>query len=321
VFYFVWRSMLILHFYSFLCCTFQTSTGLKGTRNLQFGGLSIATATTDGIANSENTLSNIKVPTPLGAFPLATNLVGVTGSAITSGTSFGSSSSSSPGFGVSSATGAANGFGNSTSKQYGGVVNPTTGVPEVIFGNGFGDFEASGGGTGSFGSPVAIPGTGVPAVPGTAATTTGGGKKGKGGNNDAANTVAATPGTPAIPLVVVPALQTGGGGAGFGFTLGGGIGNVSGDLSYSEAYGTAQAAGFGSGQGASLFGTAGGSGGGTSDGDGGGFAGPGAPSAAVPKFGVTLFNGTGGGLASGGAGGYVGFNPNPVVLGNFPIAP
>jgi hypothetical protein len=57
-----------------------------------------------------------------------------------------------------------------------------------------------------------IPGTGVPAVPGTAGT---------------------------IPLLVIPAIDTGGGGGGFGFTFGGGIGNVSGDVSYSEAYGTA----------------------------------------------------------------------------------
>jgi hypothetical protein len=42
--------------------------------------------------------------------------------AITSGTSSGSSSTTNPGFGVPSATGAANGFGNSTSKQFGGQV-------------------------------------------------------------------------------------------------------------------------------------------------------------------------------------------------------
>jgi hypothetical protein len=261
--------------------------GLKGSRKLQgFGGISIATATTDGLANSANVLSNVKLPTFTTGMPFLTTL-GVTGTASTEGTSFGSSNTFSPGFGTSQATGAANGFGNSTSKQVGGVVTPAaTGVPEVLFGNGFGDFAASGGGTSSFGSPLGIPGLGV-----------------------------------------VPGLQTGGGGAGFGFTLGGGIGNVSGDLSYSEAYGTAQSAGFGSAQGASLFGTAGGSGGGTSIGDGGGIASPSTKTPATTGlatgdllFGITLFNGTGGGLASGGAGGYVGFNPNtPVVLGVFPL--
>jgi hypothetical protein len=109
---------------------------------------------------------------------------------------------------------------------------------------------------------VPLPGTGAPTIPGT--TETVGSKNG--------GATAATPGTPAVAPLVIPALQTGGGGGGFGFTFGGGIGNVSGDVSYSEAYGTAQSAGFASGQGQILFGTAGGSGGGTSLGGGGGNA-------------------------------------------------
>jgi hypothetical protein len=245
--------------------------------------------------------------------PLITD--GVTGTGLTSGTSFGSSTTYSPGFGNSQATGAANGFGNSTSKQVGGVTLDggiaAIGMVEALFGNGFGDFDASGGGSSSFGTPLQIPGTGTDAVPGTAATA-------KSKNGDA---TVETPGTPATPPLVVPGLQTGGGGGGFGFTFGGGIGNVSGDISYSEAYGTAQSAGFGSGQGSSLFGTAGGSGGGTSLGNGGGNA---APTTAIDDalgtFGITTFNGTGGGISSGAAGAYVGFNPNtPVILGVFPL--
>jgi hypothetical protein len=80
---------------------------------------------------------------------------GVIGTSFVSGTSFGSFNSYSPGFGNSQATGAANGFGNSTSKQVGGVSSAAgilaENVVEALFGNGFGDFYASGGGSGSFG--------------------------------------------------------------------------------------------------------------------------------------------------------------------------
>jgi hypothetical protein len=293
--------------------------GLKGSRKLQgFGGKSIASATTGGKASSVNFLQGViaQEGDAANVIPLAT--LGVTGTGLTSGTSFGSSTTYSPGFGNSQATGAANGFGNSTSMQVGGVTLAGSvlapGMVEALFGNGFGDFDASGGGSSSFGTPLLIPGTGTPAVPGTAATA-------KSKNGDA---TVETPGTPATPPLVVPGLQTGGGGGGFGFTFGGGIGNVSGDVSYSEAYGTAQSAGFGSGQGSSLFGTAGGSGGGTSLGNGGGNAAPTTVIAAAGDglgiFGITTFNGTGGGVSSGAAGAYVGLNPNtPVILGVFPL--
>jgi hypothetical protein len=80
---------------------------------------------------------------------------GVIGTSFVPGTSFGSFNSYSPGFGNSQATGAANGFGNSTSKQVGGVSSAAgilaENVVEALFGNGFGDFYASGGGSGSFG--------------------------------------------------------------------------------------------------------------------------------------------------------------------------
>jgi hypothetical protein len=288
--------------------------GLKGSRKLQgFGGLSIATASTGGETSSVNFLQGV-IAQESGddIVPLVTD--GVTGTGLVSGTSFGSSNTYSPGFGNSQATGAANGSGNSTSKQVGGVSLvagvAAMGLVEALFGNGFGEFDASGGGSSSFGSPLGIPGTGSPATNGTAATA---GSK----NGDA---TAATPGTPAVAPLVVPGLQTGGGGAGFGFTFGGGTGNVSGDISYSEAYGNAQSAGFGSGQGQSIFGTAGGSGGGTSLGGGGGNADTATIIGDPGVFGVTTFNGTGGGLASGGAGAYVGFNPKtPLILGVFPL--
>jgi hypothetical protein len=283
--------------------------GLKGSRDLQFGGISIASASTGGKASSVNFLQGVITQPTGNVLALATE--GVTGTGLTSGTSFGSSNTYSPGFGNSQATGAANGFGNSTAKQVGGVTfDGAMGPVEVLFGNGFGDFDASGGGSSSFGSPLGIPGTGSPAIPGSAGTA--GSKKG--------GATEATPGTPAVAPLVIPPLQTGGGGGGFGFTFGGGVGNVSGDVSYSEAYGTAQSAGFGSGQGQSLFGTAGGSGGGTSLGGGGGNADTTSVIGMPGIFGITAFNGTGGGVASGGAGAYVGFNPNtPVILGVFPL--
>jgi hypothetical protein len=195
--------------------------------------------------------------------------LGVVGSGLTTGNSFGGSTTFSPGLGSSQANGFANGIGNSTATQAGGVMMPSSAGPEQLYGNGFGDFAASGGGSSVFGSPVAVPGTGGPATP---------------------------------PQFVTP-LQTGGSAGGFGFTFAGGLGNASGDVGGSEAFGSASSAGGGSAQGASLFGMAGGNGGGSSFGTGGGIAG------LVGGFGNVAFNGNGGGTASGGGGGYVGFNP------------
>jgi hypothetical protein len=245
---------------------------------------------------------------------------GVTGNGLTTGTSFGSSNTFSPGLGNSQATGAANGFGNSTATQVGGVSDAVDeGIAaEVNFGNGFGDFDASGGGQSSFGSPLGIPGSGTPYIPGTPATAASEGSK----NGGATVATAATPAQAATPAVFINPLQTGGNGGGFGFTFGGGVGNISGDAGTTEASGNAQSAGFGSAEGTSLFGQAGGSGGGTSDGGGGGDAAP----AATGLNGITAFNGTGGGIASGGAGAFVGFSPavpvgipDTIVLGNSPL--
>jgi hypothetical protein len=304
-------TVLISHLY-FPRCTSQVSTGLKGTRKLQFGGISLASATTNGEASSVNALIGQMSGDP--TIPT----MGVTGNGLTTGTSFGSSNTFSPGLGNSQATGAANGFGNSTATQVGGTALSTGAIAEEItFGNGFGDFDASGGGSSSFGSPLGIPGSGTPYIPGTPATAASEGSK----NGGATAATAATPAQAATPAVFVNPLQTGGGGGGFGFTFGGGVGNASGDSGSSEAYGTAQSAGFGSAQGTSLFGQAGGSGGGTSDGGGGGNAAATTfGTLLTPVNGITAFNGTGGGVASGGAGAYVGFNPNvPVILGVFPI--
>jgi hypothetical protein len=235
------------------------------------------------------------------------------------GNSYGSSTTFSPNKGNSAASGIANGFGNSTSTQVGGTSALAGGAiaPEINFGNGFGDFAASGGGSSAFGSPLLIPGTGtpfIPAVPGTAGSNN---KKNKGGED-----IAATEGTPAVAATApdfVNPLQTGGGGGGFGFTFGGGIGNVSGDAGKSSASGNSQANGSGSAVGNSgVFGAAGGSGGGSTNGNGGGNA----AFSSLGVNGITAFNGTGGGTASGGGGSYVGFfPPTPVILGAFaPIA-
>jgi hypothetical protein len=239
--------------------------------------------------------------------------LGVTGTGVTFGNSYGTSTTFSPGLGASQANGAANGFGNSTATQIGGVMTPSSLAPEITFGSGFGNFAASGGSVGVFGSPLVIPGTGSPGTP--AIPPSDGTEGSKGGQG-----TPATPGTPAVPATppsIVPGLQTGGGAGGFGFTMAGGVGNVSGDIGTSLASGTAFSSGFGASQGSSLFGTAGGNGGGSSDGVGGGSVGP----SAAGIFGISAFNGNGGGLASGGGGAYVGFNPpTPVILGAFSLA-
>jgi hypothetical protein len=179
----------------------------------------LTSVTTNGKASSVNALiGNMSITTA--------PMEGETGNGLVTGTSFGSAN-------TSQATGAANGFGNSTATQVGGTTSNVTKAigAEITFGDGFGDFSASGGGAASFGIPLYIPGYGT-----------------------------------AQPL------QIGGGGGGFGFTFGGGIGNVSGDAGKSNVYGNAQSAGFGSAQGSSLFGNARDSGGGASEGGGGGNA-------------------------------------------------
>lgn len=77
-------------------------------------------------------------------------------------------------------------------------------------------------------------------------------------DGDSKDGTGATAAIPATAPVVIPGIQTGGGGEeGLGFTLTAGIDNVSLDLGYSQAYGSAYSAGFGSAQGTSIFGTAG----------------------------------------------------------------
>jgi hypothetical protein len=139
---------------------------------------------------------------------------GETGNGLVTGTSFGSANTFSPGLGTSQTTGAAN---ESTATQVGGTtanVIKATGA-EITFGNGFGEYSVSGGGAASFGSPLGIPGSGTPFIPGT-------------------------PAVGASAASFVQPLETGGSGGGFG----GGIGNVIGDAGKSNAYGYAQSAGF-----------------------------------------------------------------------------
>jgi hypothetical protein len=309
---------------SFFCCTSQVSTGLKGTRKLQqfptFGGIALTSADTNGKASSINFIKNDMANT-------AAPAEGVTGNALVAGMSFGSGLSISPGVGISSSEGEASGFGNSTTTQSGGTTsNVTKGIaPELSFGNGFGDFASAGGAMASFGGYFFIPGRpGTPEIAASIANSGSSGKKSNKKSNKNTVTIAAapTPAVPGTPDVFYGALQTGGGGGGFGFTLGGGVGNVSGDAAKSNAYGTAQSAGFGSALTQSYFfnGIAGGMGGGMSAGTGGGNV------ASVKTFpagfvnGISAFNGTGGGISSGGGGAYIGFNPvTPVILGTAPV--
>jgi len=204
---------------------------------------------------------------------------GIQGESQTGGTSFGTATGSTPGLGNAFSQGGVSGAGNATSLVFGGTIGSLIQNP----------------------NPEVIFGQGFSSLSGSGAGV----------------------GTFGAPFAVpgggfVQPLQTGGGGGGFGLTLGGGIGNVTNvERGYTNAYGTAQVSGFGSGQGAGLFGQAGGNGGGTSTGNGGGSLKP-TIGVVAGNFATTLFNGTGGGLASGGAGGYVGFNPNtPVIFGNF----
>ena len=124
----------------------------RGGRKLQFGGISLASATTNGEASSVNSLKGQMSITP------TPPTLGVTGNGLATGNSFGNSNTYSPGLGNSQATGAANAFGNSTSTQLRGksqvaaaVITPALCLCTIClcilgvstFGNGFGDFSAS----------------------------------------------------------------------------------------------------------------------------------------------------------------------------------
>jgi hypothetical protein len=87
---------------------------------------------------------------------------GVTENGLVTSTNFASANTFSPDLGTfQQATGAVNGFGDSTATQVG------IGA-EISFGDGFGDFSASGSAA-YFGSPLGIPGSVTPFIPGTPA--------------------------------------------------------------------------------------------------------------------------------------------------------
>jgi hypothetical protein len=115
--------------------------------------------------------------------------------------------------------------------------------------------------------------------------------------------IAGTVAVPATAPVIITGIQTGDGGGGYGFTLAGAIGNVSGACEgYSQHYGSTNSAGFGSVQGTTSFGRPSGR---PSISNGGGTAGNGI----VPTgFGEYL----------------AGLNPDtdtPVMFRNFPLGP
>lgn len=116
-----------------------------------------------------------------------------------------------------------------------------------------------------------------------------------------------------------PNTPTGGTGGGFGFTLGGANGNVTGDAALVDASGAATSVGSGTGQGQNVLGVAGGTGGAASTGQGGGTLQtiftieP--PGDFVVFFSEESFNGTGGGLASGSSSGFLGAANIPTDIG------
>jgi hypothetical protein len=301
VFCFPWLSMLISHFYS-LCCTFQTSTGLKGTRKLQgYGGITIASS--QGISNSVASVN-------AGSTEDDTFLLGNSGNSFGNGDAVGTSN----GFvtsvlGQAIATGTSG--GNSTADTALTVLEEDEGVGGVLSSVGVG--QGSAGGNAVFGPSLqaaiaaATPANAPPAPEVVVDTSS------KGGKNNAA--LAAAPAAPTAPAFSFNAegLPTGGGGGGFGSGSGITLGTVdavqsdAAEESVDAAYGSALANGFGFGVGSGLAVNnggeqAGGQGGGTSFGQGAfTFEVDDAVSGAFDNSGVTKSNG--------GAGAYVGFNP------------
>jgi hypothetical protein len=296
------------HFY-YLCCTLQTSTGLKGTRKLQFGGISLASS--QGISNSLAALN-----TGGGTQPNAGtgNSFG-TGNAVGTGNGFiyspqGQALSSGTSGGNSTANTALTVLGNST----------TTGL---LTSAGIG--QGSAGGNAIFGPSLAAaiaaatPAAAVPAPEVEEVVEEN--SKGGGGNNNNNNNAAA-PAAPVAPTAPAFSFQvglpTGGGGGGFGLGSGVTNGNIATNgvnaTGADEAYGSALANGFGFGQGSGVAVNvaneqAGGQGGGTSLGQG--------------QFTFELDDVTTGAFANngvtksqGGGGAYVGFDPpTPVIFG------
>jgi hypothetical protein len=299
------------HFY-YLGYTLQTSTGLKGTRNLQFGGVSLASS--EGISNSISALDT-------GAVAGVTPSAG-TGNSFGSGNAVGTGNGfiySSQGQALSSGTSGGNSTANTALTVLG---NNTDGLLTSV-----GTGQGSAGGNAVFGPSLAAaiaaatPAAAAPApeVEEVVEENSKGGKNNNNNNNNAAAPVApAAPTAPAFSFQV--GLPTGGGGGGFGLGSGVTTGNLvtTGEnaTGADEAYGSALANGFGFGSGSgvavnSANEQAGGQGGGTS-------LGQGQFTFELDDVSTGTFANSGVTKSNGGGGAYVGFAPpTPVIFGAF----
>jgi hypothetical protein len=297
------------------CTTSQTSTGLKGTRKLQFGGIVAATSQGDSDSIAAVTTGD------LGGFgALAVALPAGAGSS----------------FGNGKAVGTSNGF--ITSSQGQALATGTSGGNSTADtqltltdggGNGFsvGNIVSVGTGSGGAGGnavfgpslaaaiAAATPAEAPPA-PEVVVETNTGGKKGKGGKNDAAAVVAATPPAPTAPAFNFDpnGLGTGGGGSGFGLGSGVTLGSVDSEIpangasETTNAEGSAQSNGFGFGVGSGIAVNNGGE---SAGGQGGGTAlGVGTFAFELDDVGQAAFDNSGVTNSDGGAGAYVGFDPS-----------
>jgi hypothetical protein len=308
--------------------TFQTSTGLKGTRKLQgFGGIVLASSR-GGSDSASAVTTGVFGVVPLGA-TAGTNpgaAPGGTGKSFASGNAVGTSN----GFitsGIGQALASGTSGGNSTANTDLTVLsgNPTIGAGSVTFGGGLSGGKlnsvGSGGGSASgnavFGPSLtaaisaATPAEASPApeVPVAASS-----KK----KNVAAAAAPAAPTAPAFSFNAA-GLPTGGGGGGFGAgsgETGGSIASPANDAALDEgneqffadeAYGSALANGFGFGVGS---GVAVNNGGEQAGGRGGGTAlGQGQFTFELDDVQTASFANSGLTSSTGGAGAFVGFNP------------
>jgi hypothetical protein len=271
-----------------LCCIFQTPSGLKGSRKLQYGGIALASSQGNSIsASALQTAPYVSTGNSFG-----------NGDAV--GTSNGFATSA---LGQAVATGTSG--GNSTADSQLSVLSaPSIGTISAV-GNGGG----AAGGNAVFGPSLAAairaatPLAAAPAPEVVVDTSS------KGGNS---NQVPAAPAAPTAPAFMFdPAgLPTGGGGGGFGIGSGitlGTVDRLDGPDGVDEAYGNALANGFGFGVGSGLAVNNGGE---QAGGQGGGTAlGQGAFTFELDEVTGATFANSGVTKSDGGAGAYVGFNP------------
>jgi hypothetical protein len=334
-----------------LCRKFQTTTGLKGARKLQFNGITTANSSGQSDSNSAITTGVFGVKAD-GAGTQSQNTgaaPGGTGASFGNGNAVGTSNGfiqSSAGQAVASGTSG----GNSTANTDLTVLSTNNGDGDATVNAGLGGGLSGGtlnsagtgggeaGGTAMFGPSLAlaiaaatpdvaaaVPETEVAAVVVDQNSKNGGKNQ---NNNAAADAVTAAPVAPTAPAFNFdPAgLSTGGYGGGVGTGTGVTGGSVSspdndsagatGNTQFfaDEAYGTALANGFGFGVGS---GVAINNGGEQAGGSGGatGF-GQGDIAFELDDIQNANFANSGTTTSNGGAGGYVGFNPNtPLVFG------